>query len=508
MTRASTQILTGYFSQFWSVAMSIGFIPSFIGFLGIKLYGVIGVFIAIQAVFAIFDTGIANALTREVARFRYLGDWLFVCKTIRTGELVGVSVSALLCLVSLPFFVWLLPNFSAATGLSTGDVWQIYVLGVFLVLCKSLENIYRQSLAGLQKIATINTVSVFSSTFKGLGAYLALKYISPTLQSFFLAQILALLFSAISFFLILKCTFVKVGPKIQIRPSLSLLRAMTRFSISITAIMGLTTVLLQADRLVLPFSLSLEDFGYYSFAATLAGGLFYLISPITSTVFPRLCALYEAKDSVASEKLFGSTTQLITIIIVPIVLLLSFQSKSLIILWSSSQQLANNVAPLFSILLLGNLFCCLSYLPSQLQFSQGITKLWLRILIIEALIYIPLLWIIAPLAGAYGVSIIWLCVNIVIAFIAVPWSLTRINRINVARWFFAEMLSPLTASVFTMVIAFNLFDFGGFFGASNLINRLLYSIFVYSLGCLSGLAVSASLRSIVASRLLALKRLF
>ena len=53
--------------QGWTAIMGIIFIPFYIKYLGIELYGLVGFFAILQAWFLLIDMGIVPTLSREMA---------------------------------------------------------------------------------------------------------------------------------------------------------------------------------------------------------------------------------------------------------------------------------------------------------------------------------------------------------------------------------------------------------------------------------------------------------
>jgi len=62
----------------------------------------------------------------------------------------------------------------------------------------------------------------------------------------------------------------------------------------------LAILLTQLDKVLLSRLLSLESFGYYTLAATVAGVLYMVIGPITSAFYPRLVELSTQENRVQS----------------------------------------------------------------------------------------------------------------------------------------------------------------------------------------------------------------
>ena len=62
-------VLANYLGQGWRAIMSLAFVPVYIKYLGIEAYGLIGIFVMLQAWLTLLDMGMKPALAREMARF-------------------------------------------------------------------------------------------------------------------------------------------------------------------------------------------------------------------------------------------------------------------------------------------------------------------------------------------------------------------------------------------------------------------------------------------------------
>ena len=66
--RVRHNLIANIFGNAWSAVMGLAFIPLYIQFMGVEAYGLIGVFISLQAIFAVLDMGLSQTLAREMAR--------------------------------------------------------------------------------------------------------------------------------------------------------------------------------------------------------------------------------------------------------------------------------------------------------------------------------------------------------------------------------------------------------------------------------------------------------
>lgn len=478
--------------------MSLGFVPAYIELLGIDLYGIIGIYAAVQAIFAILDIGITNSLTRELSRLLPSKSFLRMRDTIRMNEFVGLGIF-LFAVVSTFFpFLQLAPRLETSAGLSSQESWLVFFLCILLIGFRAFENIYRQALVGLQKIGIINIALAVTATIKGFGSFLVLKYFSATLPAYFLSQLFASLLTVGALSTILYRTLPLSTSRVA-KPSLKIFLETSTFSISITAIMALTTLLLQSDRLILPLRISLQEFGYYSFAATLAAGIFYLTTPIATVAFPRFCELAASTNRLKSIKLFSLVSQIVSVTLSPIVLVLCLKSFEILAEWTGSSLLAANAAPIFSLLLFANFLFSLGYIPSQFQFAYGLTTPWLCVLGIQCILYIPAIFLLSPYFFGKGVATLWLIVNSLLVVLAVPLTISRLRIINTTHWIAKDVLLPAFFSAASAYVVMQVL--GVLFGPHQSVVLLFSDAFIsIASGFFGGIILSSELRSLLLRR--------
>ena len=68
MLQVNKNVVANFIGKGWAALMSFLFIPFYIKLMGIEAYGLVGVYIALSAVFSLFDLGLGTTLNREFAR--------------------------------------------------------------------------------------------------------------------------------------------------------------------------------------------------------------------------------------------------------------------------------------------------------------------------------------------------------------------------------------------------------------------------------------------------------
>ena len=97
----------------------------------------------------------------------------------------------------------------------------------------------------------------------------------------------------------------------------------------------MAVILTQLDKIILSKVLTLEAFGYYSLAWMVASGLYYVVSPIFSALFPRFSQLATLDNSQALIQLYHRSCQLMSVILA--FMILSILSNAFVVKISRSE---------------------------------------------------------------------------------------------------------------------------------------------------------------------------
>ena len=87
-------VLANYLGQGWRAIMSLAFVPLYIKYIGVEAYGLIGIFVMLQAWLGLLDIGMKPTLVREMARFSGGGyDAQSVWDLLRSIEIVALGIA-------------------------------------------------------------------------------------------------------------------------------------------------------------------------------------------------------------------------------------------------------------------------------------------------------------------------------------------------------------------------------------------------------------------------------
>lgn len=450
-------ILFNYVGQGWAALMGIAFVPSYIEYLGMDGYGLIGVFAVMQIWFSLLDMGMALTLNREIARYtageynaQYIGNLLRSLEII--ALVIGISISFSVAMSA----EWVSTNWLNSDVLTLELIKNSIVLIGLVIGLRIVEGLYRSVLVGMQRQALYNVILILSSTFRWGGALAVLILIESNLLLFFFWQLissfLTLVMLAISAYVVLPKE-ARTG-----RFAWSVLTKIASFAVGAFAITALSLAINNIDKIVLMKFISLTDYGFYILAYTVAGAANVLIGPIIQAYYPRFCQLYAKQCNKIFSETYHEAAQLISVFYGTIALIIIASSTVIIWLWTGDEILTSRVSPLLSVLMLGNLLNCLMWIPIQAQLSAGLTGMLIRFYFIALLIFVPLVALVAPSYGAIGVAWVWVFINLFLLVVMIFFMHRKILIGEMYSWLYADVFIPLSSSafvVFTLVFVIN-----------------------------------------------------
>ncbi len=446
MTILKKNIAANLFGNIWQFFMAIAFIPFYIKFMGVEAYGLIGIFTTIQVMLSLFDMGLSGTLNREVARLSALPDKAQDMRnTVRTLEIIYWCLSIIIGIVIMALSSLIAHHWVNPGQLSTATIRQAILIMGFAISLQMIAGFYAGGLIGLQRQVLLNTVNVGVSTLRGFGAVLLLWLVSPTIQAFFLWQIVI---SIINTFL-LAMSLWRGLPFYEKRPVFEkkILGRIWRFTAGISGITLLGAVLSQLDKIILSRMLSLEMFGYYALASVIAMSLGRLISPMFFAVYPRFTQLVSLNDQEELKRLYHKSCQFMSVLIMPVAIVVALFSYELLVLWTHNSAMAEKSHMIVTILVCGAALNGLMYLPYALQLAHGWTNLCLMKCIIFLIVMVPLTIYTTKHYGAVGAASVWLAINLCDFLFSIPLMHRRLLHNEMWQWYWQDIGLPLAAGL-------------------------------------------------------------
>ena len=445
-TRTRRNLIANFFGRGFSAASVYLFIPLYLRFLGIEAYGIVGFYAVLQGMLAFADIGLTATLSREMARLSARDDsgqeMRDLLRTVETVYWMAAVCAAVIVVMGAGLLAdrWLnsrtLPRESVVTA--------VRLMGIVLAL-QLPAGLYQGGILGRERQVLANALQVAWSLLRGAGAVLVLWLVSPTLEAFFLWQIVANALYVVA----VRHALGRVLPAAASAPrwEISLLKQVWRYAAGMTAMALLSAALTQTDRLVVSKMLSLEQFGYYVLAASLAQIPVILVGPLASAVFPRFTVLAAIGDRRALSALYHRVCQMATVLVVPAGLTLGLFSHELTVLWTGSANAARHISAVATILGAGSTLLALQIIPYNLALAHGWTSLNVTLSGVSVVVIVPLLIVLVRSFGLVGGGIAWLCLN---AAVTPPFIYLLHRRLlpgETGRWYLADVGRPLLAAL-------------------------------------------------------------
>jgi O-antigen/teichoic acid export membrane protein len=486
MSLLKTNVIANFSGRFVGAVLSLIFVPVYVGILGVESYGLIGVFVSLQAAFFLLDMGLSTTLNRELAR--------------RNG-VPGMAQEARDLVRSLEYVYWLLAGVIAATGAVLADFiagyWvnvetleretvrqAVVVMGMVIASQLPLK-LYQGGLAGLQKQLLVNVLETVLLVFRLGGAALILWFVSPTIQAYFLWQ----LFAAVVSVIVMGCSLWRnLAPTgVRSRFQKGLLESVWRFAAGLTGISLSVFLLMQVDKILLSRMISLKEFGYYSLATSAALTLTRFIGPIYNASFPRLTQLANVGNEGELTILYHKCCQLMAAVILPVGSICIVFRSEILMAWIADADIVYNTATIFGLLVAGTTLNGLVNIPYALQLANGWTSLGFYVNLGALVIIIPMMIALVLLYGAIGGAVAWLVLNSGYILIAVRLMHRRLLKDEMWSWYICDVGKPLVVSLAAAALLFWLMPAG----LSRVMTLVYLGCSFLVASCATGMSVSA-----------------
>jgi len=446
MSQIKRNLIANFVGKGWAALMGIAFIPLYIKLMGIESYGLVGFFTTLQGVFALLDLGLTTTLNRELARYSTEGkkskdmrDLVRTLETIYWG--LAFSIGAIVLMLS-PFIasVWI-----KAESLSVEVVQQSVMLMGLVMAFQWPLGFYSGGLLGLQRQVLFNFLNVIWYTLRFAGGILVLWLVSPTIVTFFEWQVVV---SALSTALMAIALWSSLPTSLErARFRISIWHSVWRFAAGMSGISVTVLILTQLDRIILSKMLSLELFGYYALAWTVANGLTILTGSVFTVMFPVFSRQAALADTEELKHLYHRSCQLMSVLILPASILVALFAPEILVIWVQNPITVRNTYFLVSLLIIGTALNGLMNLPYALQLAYGWTSLTFYTNVISVIILIPLLVVATSHYGAVGAATIWIALNCSYVLISLQIMHRRLLPGEQWRWYFEDVGLPLVAAL-------------------------------------------------------------
>ena len=408
--------------------MPILALPWYLAALGPKQFGLIGFIVMLQAVLGLLDAGMSQALVREIA--------------VRLDATDKGSYNTALLLFGFERIYWLfalcaggitvmLANNIAMHWLNLEGLpiasGRIAIYGAAAIFVAQFPgSIYRSVLVGGQAQVVLNGVMLVGALSRHVGGVFVVL-VWPTLPAYLAWHTLVILLETL-----VRGKLAWRSLKIkrnQVKWEVKELRPIWRFAAGMSGAAWLGALTVQMDKIVLSRMVAIEQFGYYTVAATVAMGMLQLVYPLVQAVLPR--AIQLRGEPLLLRNLCIKLVWMLGLLAGLGAMIFITIGQWLLNIWLRNPQAVEVVYPILAVLLVGT---CLSAFYNVGYIYWIVYEKVHRIFQVNALalffsvVIVPLfvVW-----QGTIGAAISWLMINLIGLLLSLEWITRKQDEKNI-----------------------------------------------------------------------------
>ncbi|GAB3544280.1 oligosaccharide flippase family protein [Noviherbaspirillum agri] len=445
-------IIANYTSQIYVALVGIVMVPTYVRYMGIEAYGLVGFFAMLQAWFHLLDIGLTPTMARETARFRGGAvDAVSLRRLLRALEGIFVGVAVLGAGIMLLGADAIARNWLRVQTLPLEDVKLAIMLMAGVIALRWVCGLYRGVIVGFERQVWLSGFNISIATARFVLVVPFFIFGGTSAAHFFSFQLVV----ALAELTLLVFQAYRVLPKLDNAKRIvwewQPLRGVLKFSLSVAFSSSVWVMVTQTDKLLLSRILPLDEYAYFTLAVLVANGVTLISGPVSLALQPRLTRMAAQGDDIGFIRLYRNATQLVGVIAVPAALMLAFFSEQILWAWTGNADIARKAAPVLTLYALGNGILALGAFSYYLQFAKGDMRLHLIGNVLFVVLLIPALVWATWNFGVVGAGYAWLSANALLFLFWVPRVHQRFAKGLHAPWLVKDVglivLLTLTAAL-------------------------------------------------------------
>ena len=416
-----SNILSNYVSQLFITVVGIVMVPLYVQYMGAEAYGLVGFFAMLQVCFGLLDVGLTPTMARESARFQGGASTALEYRRLtRALEGVFFGVALLGCILLLAIASPMASGWLKASELPMHKITQSLQLIAFIVALRWMSGLYRGVITGAERLVWLSGFNSLVATGRFVLVLPLLMFVSATPLAFFAFQLAMAVFELVGLAWMAYRLLPPVDHGQRIQWEWAPLKPVLKFSLSIAFTSSVWVLVTQTDKLILSKILPLADYGYFTVAVLVAGGIMIVSSPISSAIMPRMARLHAEGKNEEMIAVYRQATQIVTVTAIPIALLLIFFAPQILWVWTGDTALVERASPVLSLYAIGYAFLAVSAFPYYLQYAKGDLRLHLIGNMLFLVFLIPSVIWASNKHGVIGAGWAWLLANALYCLIWTP----------------------------------------------------------------------------------------
>ncbi len=423
-------IVANFVGRGSSIAANYVFVPFYVAILGTEAFGIIAFYAILQTFSALADVGLSAAFSREAARTKKKKDLFNLLAAIEVYLIAAIACISLVLFVCADIIAthWL-PGGKAIDHQT--EVLSLQLMAIMLTPQLAL-GLYTSGLLGLERQVSANLLQVGLILVRS-GLVLVPILWRPELPIFFSWQLAATFVFALAARLVLTRALGMRGFPIG-GPNFASLKPHLAFAGGMFAISVMASINTQIDKIVVSKLFSIEMFGYYALAGTLAQLPVAVTSPIGAAIVPRLTALNAAGNGADTARLYENFTYIIAALSSACALAVMMFPNEILGVWLLGATTPDLVQDVAKLLAFGSLLLALAASPFYLGLAHGHTSTSVAIGAVNLLTLAPLLYLSISAFGMLGAAAPWITCNLLSLLVLTARLHTRYYRGRTLKW--------------------------------------------------------------------------
>lgn len=311
-----------YLNKFITIIFGLIMVPFYLERLGIGVYGYVALFSLFGIVVSNLDFGIFSSINKE------LSSSIKNAVSIKIPNLIGLLEGVIFVILIFLTITFSILHYSLdyfRTELSV-IVFIITTWGCV----KILDNLYRQTLFGLQLQKFHSQLNILLTFIKCISIYVLLKYIDSNFIYYLVGMFIPLGIGVVFFRKKIRDRLIYFMNLKVDNVNEKLIQVSKKFFL----INVLGQVLLQMDKIIVYlFSLDMDSFGFYALGLTVAGLVLTATAPVYQFLFSKLPSIHNSYDTEGSFKYFNKFFKIIFLALFLIVTFFPIVGPKLLHLW-------------------------------------------------------------------------------------------------------------------------------------------------------------------------------
>jgi O-antigen/teichoic acid export membrane protein len=484
LSSVNKNIAFNYAGQMYSTLIGVVVLPLFLNYVGAEAYGLIGFYTLVQSWMTLLDLGMTPTLGREVARLRVRPkETQTLVTVVNSLESAFLSVAIVLAITIFVGKEWVATSWLNIEEIHSTTVATVVGIIGLTVAVRWVSSLNKSGINAYEHQGWLNVFDIVVNTFRFPGSLLLVIVFDGSVLAYFYFQ----LFVVIIEVFLLRSKLRELMPRISApRFSISELRRIAPFAVSIGYTTAIWVLITQLDKLVLSKTLTLSEYGYFTLVATVSSGLMMLSGPVSKAILPRMTALFTQGSIKEMILIYRRSTKLIVVLVMPIAVTVACLPYNVLYAWTGNESAAEWGKDILTLYVLGSAMLAIIAFQYYLQYVHGKLKYHVRYNTFSALLSVPSIIFCAIEYGPIGVAWVWFGFRLLSLLLWVPFVHHQFAPGLHKKWLVEDVLYPLVPIV--IVVSIGVYVSDTFDDMSRLVHVIILALICISAMTIAGIS--------------------